>query len=240
MKHFESSKIINTSAGTAIPDGYYGLGRIFAGTDCRFAKLSTAVEACIQLSYFFQQLHDSGYCFSNVTHDNFLFDTQTGDLLVRDDGNIVPDGMNLKVLQQHRYVSPEIVLGDGKTAQSARSERYSLSVFIFMILFGGHPLEGQRALVPALTWDTSKKIYGSEPVFIFDPDNDSNRPSAVIHAKTIKRWQILPPYIKDICVRAFSKSALSDSSLQPCESEWIDTLTHLKKDAEGAKKDENK
>jgi len=66
-----------------------------------------------------------------------------------------------------------------------------------------------------------KKIYGENPVFVFDPDNNSNRPVQGLHKGAITRWPFLPVYLQDEFVKAFSKDVLMDPANRIIEQEWL-------------------
>lgn len=53
-----------------------------------------------------------------------------------------------------------------------------------------------------MTSDTvARKIYGEEPVFIFDPTDDSNRPNEKVHSGVIELWNCIPQYMKDLFIQ---------------------------------------
>jgi hypothetical protein len=66
-----------------------------------------------------------------------------------------------------------------------------------------------------------QKIYGENPLFIFGPDDASNRPVQGLHKGAISRWPFLPAYTKELFVRAFSKDILHDPANRIIEQEWL-------------------
>src|SRR6185437_13177112 len=69
-------------------------------------------------------------------------------------------------------------------APSSLTDLHSLAVFLFYLFMHGHPLEGVRT-DSSYSWasddhhsetDLALRHFGTEPVFIFDPDDHSNPP----------------------------------------------------------------
>ena len=104
-------------------------------------------------------------------------------------------------------MAPEIVLGQ-KMPDKA-TDRFSLALLLFMLACKAHPLEGAGATPPCMTPSIEKQIYGSKPVFIFDPTDKSNRPIRGVHVNAINMWPELPDYLRNAFERAFSKDAMT-------------------------------
>jgi len=85
-----------------------------------------------------------------------------------------------------RYTAPEIMLG--KARPGIQTDAFSLAVVLFLHWTNSHPLEGKAAVVPFMDAETEMRIYGENPVFIFDPNDDSNRPVQGVHQGAISRW----------------------------------------------------
>jgi hypothetical protein len=66
-----------------------------------------------------------------------------------------------------------------------------------------------------------KKIYGENPVFIFDPKDTSNIPVQGLHKGAITRWPSLPEYLREEFIKAFSKAVLFNQSNRIIEQEWL-------------------
>jgi len=210
------------------PDGYYELSKILASEKYRFVSFKAAIDACIVITNAFRKLHTAGYCYGDMNDGHFFINPQTGDVIICDNDDVVPNGTKVSVLQHPRYSAPEMVISEGKRSPDKQSERYVLSVLIFLILCGGHPLEGKQWLVPCMDFVKSKDLYGVNPVFIFDPNNDSNRPVENIHVNTIHRWNMMPLFFKEMCIKAFSKQSLLEPYKRPCELDWLKVLVRLR------------
>ena len=86
-------------------------------------------------------------------------------------------------------MAPEIVLK--KKNPDVNTDKFSLAVMLYLLLFMNRPLEGKRTMVPCMTEELEHKFYGSEPVFMYDPTDDSNRPVKGVHTNAIRRCQYI-------------------------------------------------
>ena len=73
------------------------------------------------------------------------------------------------------FMAPEIVRGEA--VPSIIADRHALAVVLFYLLLRHHPLFGAREhALHDLTPDSLRTLLGEQPLFIFDPDDQSNRP----------------------------------------------------------------
>ncbi len=124
-------------------------------------------------------------------------------------------------------MAPEIVRGEAMP--STQTDLYSLSVLIFYMLMVAHPLEGKKESdIKALDLPAMTKIYGKEPIFIFDPNDDSNRPVPGIHDNALAFWRIYPQFLRDIFIRAFTVGITDPKNGRVRESEWRGEMVKLR------------
>ena len=103
------------------------------------------------------------------------------------------------------------------------------AVVLFRLLFLDHPLEGRRvAEAPCLTEELELKYYGKDPVFIYDPDDSSNRPVRGVHANVVRFWPMYPKFIRDKFAEALSKEAMSGKMPRPTDNDWQQCFTRLR------------
>ncbi|MBR4940765.1 MAG: hypothetical protein IKZ19_02055, partial [Clostridia bacterium] len=76
----------------------------------------------------------------------------------------------------------------------------------------------------------AEKLYGSDPLFIYDPDNNANAPVKNIHTNVMNRWGYMPQYLKDEFLTAFSQQALRDPNRRPRETDWLKVLVRFRSD----------
>ena len=209
------------------PDGYYDLSE-FMLTNVRFKSFKAAVEACIKIVSAFRKLHLDGYSYQDLNDGNFFLNPETGDIMICDPDNIAPDGVHTGIIGKPRYMAPEIVCGNAMP--SRRTDYFSMSIILFLILCLNHPLEGKKALVPCLTPPLAEKLYGSEALFICDPADKSNAPVKNIHSNVIARWGYMPDYIKDAFIKAFGQEAIKNPNRRLNELDWLKVLVRFRSD----------
>ncbi len=194
---------------------------------CRFKSVSAMMNAALIICYSFKSLHNKGYSYQDINDGNFFINPENGDVLICDNDNVAPFGENLGIVGKCRYMAPEVVLG--KSLPNTQSDRFSLSIILFLLLFNNHPLEGRMITsCPCLTEEYEKRFYGTDPVFIFDKERDINRPVLGIHTNVIKRWPLFPVYIQEIFRKAFSVKTITTTNERIIESEWIKVFFRLR------------
>lgn len=207
------------------PDGYYEVTEYML-CHVRFRSFRTIIDAAISIVSAFRILHNKGYSYQDLNDGNFFINPQNGKVLICDNDNVVPDGTETGIIGKPRYMAPEIVLG--KSKPNSLSDRFSMSLILYILFCLNHPLEGKRYLVPGLTSALQKKLYGSEPLFIMDPDDTSNGPHPVIHKNSINVWSYLPDYMQKIFLATFSQKAFQKPSARPREIDWLKVLTRFR------------
>ena len=207
------------------PDGYYEVTEYML-CHVRFRSFRTIIDAAISIVSAFRILHNKGYSYQDLNDGNFFINPKNGKVLICDNDNVVPDGTETGIIGKPRYMAPEIVLG--KSKPNSLSDRFSMSLILYILFCLNHPLEWKRYLVPGLTSALQKKLYGSEPLFIMDPDDNSNGPHPVIHKNSINVWSCLPDYMQRIFLTAFSQKAFQKPSARPREIDWLKVFTRFR------------
>jgi eukaryotic-like serine/threonine-protein kinase len=190
-----------------------------------FAALATA---CFNLAHNYLLLHSQGFCYRDISFGNAFFDPDAGDILICDCDNVAPDGAGtLGVLGTPRFMAPEVVRGEARP--STETDLFSLAVLIFYMLVVHHPLEGKKETeIKCLDLPAMNKLYGTEPIFIFDPNDDSNRPVPGIHDNALAFWRIYPQSLRDIFTRAFTTGLHDSKHGRVRESEWRAAMIQLR------------
>lgn len=183
--------------------------------------------ATIQLADSFQLLHAKGLFYRDISFGNFFIDPNTGDILICDNDNVTVNGsQNMGVLGTPRFMSPEIVRRDNNP--NSDSDLFSLAVLLFYMLMLHHPLEGKNeAEIKCFDLPAMNKLYGFEPLFIFDPNNKSNRPVAGYQDNALIYWAIYPKFLRDLFTKSFT-AGLTDVHSRISASEWRRQLLRLK------------
>ena len=192
-------------------------------TDPSFEKLILAI---FNLARAFEMLHQRGYSYKDISDKNVFFNPNTGDVLICDNDNVSGNGMaDSGVYGTIDFMAPEIVRGEAMPSKD--TDLYSLAVLIFEMLFISHPLNGMNEYkIHALDENARKALYGTHPVFIFDPNNAENRPVPGWHDNAIIYWDLYPQFLKDKFIVAFS-DGIGNVSKRIFEKEWKDISIRL-------------
>ena len=207
------------------PEGYYEVSEYML-THVRFKSFKVAIDAALHIVSAYRNLHNIGYSYQDLNDGNFFINPENGKVLICDNDNVAPEGTDTGVLGKPRYMAPEIVLR--KSMPNSLSDRFSMSVIIFLLLCLTHPLEGRRSLAEVMPPELQEKLYGSQALFIMDPDDDSNRPHPLIHKNMAAFWPELPDYMRELFIEAFSQKSLHEPKNRPKELDWIKCLVRFR------------
>ena len=211
------------------PDGYNELTNVLVTSGGGgFTSFKAVVEAAIKIVSAFRILHVRGYSYQDMNSGNFFINPRTGDVLICDNDNVAPNGTYTGIVGTPQYMAPEIVMGNAKP--DTHTDEFSLAVVLFMLLCASHPLEGEHWVVPCLTPEIEKRLYGNDALFIFDPHDPSNRPVRGVHNNVLKRWDFLPQYMKDAFLEAFSREAITNPNKRVRELNWLKALVRFQSD----------
>ncbi len=165
-----------------------------------FTGLATAG---VHLSDAFLQLHARGLCYRDISQGNVFFDPQTGDIQICDNDNVGIDRQPGGVIGTPRFMAPEVVRGDD--LPSTQTDLFSLAVLLFLILMNHHPLDGRKETeIHCFDLQAMTRLYGREPVFIFDPADESNRPLPGYHDNALAYWPIYPRFLQEKFIQSFT------------------------------------
>ena len=185
------------------------------------------ITAAINLANGFLQLHAAGLAYRDINFGNFFLDPATGDVLICDLDNVGIDGQPHNTIGgTMRFMAPEIVRGEAYP--STHTDQFSLAVLLHFLFFMDHPLEGQRdAAIVCPTPADLVRLYGTEPRYLADPKDTSNRPVRGRHDNFLAFWPIYPKSIRALFTRAFTVG-LHDPANRVKESEWRAALSQLR------------
>lgn len=207
------------------PQNYYEFGN-FLLAKVSFKSFTAMLSAAMKICDGFMMLHRFGYSYQDLNDGNFFIDPQTGDVLICDNDNVMPQGEKSGIMGKARYMAPEIVAGG---IPNKYSDRFSLSVILFMLFYANHPFEGAKVVAcPCMTEAFEKKFYGSEALFIYDPTDKSNLPVRGIHQNVIRRWPVFPQMLRDAFIEEFSKEKLQDPCTRMIEQNWKKIISSVR------------
>ncbi|MHB9858226.1 protein kinase domain-containing protein [Streptomyces sp. YIM S03343] len=204
------------------PDRFKGLPALFR----RQLRTNTQalLTACLYTVEAYQALHSRGIAYRDISWGNIFFDPATGDVLVCDNDNAVVEGDVSGISGTMEFMAPELVRGDPGARPGTQSDLHSLAVLLFMFLMNHHPLKGRRELqIHCLDEAAERKLYGKNPLFVFDPADDSNAPDPMEHATVLATWDAAAGRLQELFRRSFT-TGLHDPASRVRESEWRNAL----------------
>jgi len=206
------------------PQGYYEFGDFLLAKQ-KFTSFYAMLNAAMKICDGFKNLHRLGYSYQDLNDGNFFINPKDGDVLICDNDNVMPRGEKSGIKGKMRYMAPEVVLGGNPDPYS---DRFSLSVILFLLFFNNHPLEGARvAGCPCLTEKYEREFYGSAPEFIFSPKG-GNRPVKGIHTNVLKRWKLFPELLRNTFCEQFSEDKIKNPQSRLLEIEWQKIISALR------------
>ena len=208
------------------PQGYYEFGQYLLARK-QFKSFEAITNAAMKICEGFKLLHLHGYSYQDLNDGNFFINPDNGDVLICDNDNVMPNNDTSGILGKARYMAPEIV--KGQSSPDSETDRFSLSVILFMLFYANHPFEGARVLAcPCMTESFEKKFYGEDAIFIYDKDDNSNRPVRGVHNNVLRRWMLLPGILRDTFISEFSKDKLNNPQKRITEREWQKIIQNLR------------
>lgn len=199
------------------PANYFEFGNFLLAKK-NFKSFDAMLAAAMKICDGFMMLHRFGFSYQDLNDGNFFIDPATGDVLICDNDNVMPQGEKSGIMGKARYMAPEVVAGG---IPDKYSDRFSLSVILFMLFFANHPFEGAKVVAcPCMTEKFEKKFYGSEALFIYDPTDKTNLPVRGVHQNVIRRWPVFPTILKETFVQQFSQDKLKNPTTRMIEQEW--------------------
>lgn len=208
------------------PQGYYEFGH-FLLARVRFKSFEAMVNAAMRITEGFAKLHLSGLSYQDLNDGNFFINPETGDVLICDNDNVFPEGEVSGILGKARYMAPEVVTG--KSKPDKYTDRFSLSVVLFLLFYANHPFEGKRVLeCPCMTEKFEKQFYGSEPIFIYDENNACNRPVRGVHNNVERRWMAFPEILRNTFKKEFGEECILNPNKRKLERQWQDVIEQIR------------
>ncbi len=185
-----------------------------------------------QLVTAFEALHSAGLCYRDISFGNLWVDAEASEVAIIDNDNVGLDGGDVFVWGTLRFMAPEVVRREA--APSSLTDLHSLAVFLFYLFMHGHPLEGVKT-DESYSWadsshrsetDLALRHFGTEPVFIFDPDDHSNPPRPGDPVSVW--WRLYPRFFRAVFEGAFSSGLRDPSGLgRVAEGVWRRALIRL-------------
>jgi len=224
----------------AVAPGVSGFGYLMPLREARYKSIVDLMKrrvepsfqvlttAGLELVHSFLELHSRGLCYRDISFGNVCFDPANGEVSIGDNDNVGVDGETSGgVLGTPRFIAPEVVRGEA--APSTQTDLFSLAVLLFYMFMIHHPLEGSKeAAIRCFDLPAMTRLYGTEPIFIFDPADASNRPLPGYHDNALTFWPLYPQFFRDLFTRAFTEGIRDPLHGRVRESEWRAALAQLR------------
>lgn len=201
----------------------------------KFKNDFVKIRWCIELVRSFKFLHERGYSYQDLNDGSFFLDKDTGDLLICDNDNVCANKMKLNVLGKMRYMAPEIVRGDKDriTGESQcpdiHSDRFSLAVILFLTFCLGNPFEGEHLKnYMIIDEKAEQEMFGKKILYIYNEFDKSNRPIRGYHTAVLKKYPLLPSYMKAAFHKTFVDGLKDRENERVTEIEWLKLLTRYR------------
>lgn len=207
------------------PTDYYEFGNYLLARK-NFKSFNAMMAAAMKICNGFMMLHRFGYSYQDLNDGNFFIRPTDGDVLICDNDNVMAQGEKSGIMGKARYMAPEVVAGG---VPDKYSDRFSLSVILFMLFFANHPFEGAKVVAcPCMTEKFEREFYGCQALFIYNPNDKSNLPVRGVHQNVIKRWPLFPTLLKQTFIEQFSEEKLKDPTTRMIEQEWERVISKVR------------
>jgi serine/threonine protein kinase len=193
------------------------------------ASFRTLATAAIETAEAYQRLHLSGLCYVDISPRNIALDPQTGEVRICDCDNVDVNGRGMmsSVSGTEGFMAPEIVMQQAHPTRL--TDLWSLAVLLFSVFVRNHPLEGRKEHdISFITKSDQARLWGPEALFIFDPDDSSNRPVEGYNDAALLCWSIYPEYIRRLFTRAFTEGIRDPQHGRVLETDWRSAMAQLR------------
>jgi serine/threonine protein kinase len=191
------------------------------------STLRSLVTSCANLPDAFLQLHAKGWCYRDISLGNMFFDPKNGDILICDNDNVGVNGSPTTILGTPRFMAPEVVRRE--TYPSTATDLFSLAVMLFIVLMNNHPLDGSKEYaIHCFDLHAMEQLYGTDPLFIFDPNDKSNAPVPGYHDNALTFWAIYPSFIKELFTQSFTGGLRDPANGRVRETDWRTQMCRLR------------
>lgn len=186
-----------------------------------FKNKADMLTACIGIASAFEGLHKKGLVFDHLDTCDICINPDTAEVIISKGACITTEGVRLGMMGVSAYMAPEAILGQ---APDRMTDLYSLAILLFRLMMGGqHPMSGTH-----LSDKDDDSVYGKDPVFLFDPEDDRNAPVPNMHKNVMLLWHQYPEYVHKMFLAFFGKEGIKNPTSRPSLAEIVDTLVRLR------------
>lgn len=215
-----------------LPPNYYEMDNFLRmdddGKAVRFKSYNAMLVAGMNIAAAMQKLHLKGLSYKDLNPKNFAINPENGDIRVVDNDNVSVDGDLCSVRGTKGYMAPEIIRSGYKQNPNIKTDYYSLATILYRLFFVDHPMDGKLwERFPICSEKAEDMMYAIKPVFHFDPNNDTNRPTEAYAPNATVRWRAMPQEIRNLFIAAFTEG-IGDAGKRPPENVWISAIARAR------------
>lgn len=205
---------------TPVPSHYQSIDSILIGK----TKLTKdqQLKICRNIVRSIEELHNRGLCFKQLHPGDYYVNTKTNEVLYWNYDYIAPQCSLTNIGYCFGTTAPEIIKGNREI--NCFTDLYALSILLFKLMVrNSDPFCGKKYFAACITEKLQTEMYISNPIFIFDPHEQSNRPKLCSDIIT-REWKMMSESIQRLFIKAFSKVAIDDPSSRVTVNEWAEEL----------------
>ena len=223
---------------TVVAFGGSGFGYLMALKEDRFRSVNDLLSGRInptryaiasaawEIADSFLRLHAAGYYYRDINTSNITLDPLTGEIRIFDCDNIAWGQSPSPLSGTGEFAAPEIWRREAQP--SMYTDLHSLAVLLFLLLVVQRPLQGKRENLPRYAGkDGELLLFGTEPLFIFDPKDTSNRPDPMHHQNANICWPALPAWIRNLFIQAFTDGLWRPKNGRVGVDTWLRAMGRL-------------
>lgn len=204
--------------------GFAKIPRLLQGDHDDTVTFHALATAGFEIADSFFKLHARGYSYGDISLGNLFIHPKTGKILICDNDNVSIDGDPSTIIGTPGFMAPEI--GRGEASPSTETDLFSLAILLFHLLYRHHPLEGERFYSYLTIDEAYQSLFAVNPIYIFDPNNDANRPVIGKQDTPIMYHKYYPEYLKSLFERSFTKGLKPGGRIR--ETEWRAAMIRLR------------
>lgn len=195
----------------------------------KFKSMQSMMTACINIIKIFEELNNKDLHIYSFSDEDMFININNGEILWNTVERVSNKSQhNITVDSNCVYLAPELL--DGTELPNYNSDVYTLSVILFRILFHDHPLEGKTIIDDvSCVFKPNMQYYSSKAVFIFNPNDTSNRAVRGVNYTVLSMWKKYPKYLRDVFVDTFCNYLFFPDERYTTQ-DWLKVVLHLKCD----------
>ncbi len=181
--------------------------------------LRDLVRVAVDLIEALHELRSAGLSVSNLAADDLTVDVGEATVAIRST-DLTIGQERFDSCRVPEFCSPEVLRRESQAG--SLNQLHLCAVLTYLLLVGGHPLEGQ------LAWglrddDTEAQLdlYGRQPLFTFNVEDTSNQPAGDDHIE--REWLKWPEVLRALWTQVFV-AGLVDPTSRPDEIAWRQAL----------------